>query len=84
MGFVYKDFSENISPEFQEAVERSAEDVQNLSVFMQEIGFDGVITEEESAEFNSRIEQACDEAIATIQAKKGRDEQWPGGAVCGR
>ena len=70
MGFVYKDFSENISPEFQEAVERSAEDVQNLSVFMQEIGFDGVITEEESSEFNSRIEQACDEAIATIQAKK--------------
>ena len=70
MGFVYKDFSENISPEFQEAVEKSAEDVQNLSVFMQEIGFDGVITEEESAEFNSRIEQACDEAIATIQAKK--------------
>lgn len=70
MGFVYKDFSENISPEFQEAVEKSAEDVQNLSVFMQEIGFDGVITEEESAEFNSRIEQACDEAIATIQEKK--------------
>lgn len=70
MGFVYKDFSENISPEFQEAVEKSAEDVQNLSVFMQEIGFDGVITEEESAEFNSRIEQACDDAIATIQAKK--------------
>lgn len=70
MGFVYKDFSENISPEFQEAVEKSAEDVQNLSIFMQEIGFDGVITEEESAEFNSRIEQACDEAIATIQAKK--------------
>lgn len=70
MGYVHKDFSENISPEFQDAVKKSAEDVHNLSVFMHEIGFDGVITEEESSEFNSRVEAACNEAIKIIQEKK--------------
>ena len=70
MGFVHKEFSENIRPEFQEAAQKSAEDIQQLGVFMKEIGFDGVITEEESDAFNTRIENTCNEAINIINSKK--------------
>lgn len=61
---------ENISPEFQEAVEESAKKVQDFNVYLREIGFDNVISQAESAEFNRRVNETCDEAIKTIQGKK--------------
>ena len=67
---VYEDFGENISPEFQEAVEESAKKVQDFNVYLREIGFDNVISQAESAEFNRRVNETCDEAIKTIQGKK--------------
>lgn len=70
LGFVHKEFSDKISPEFQRAVQDSTEKVQEFNVFLQEIGFDNVITQEESDEFNSRVEAMCNEAINTIQSKK--------------
>ncbi len=39
---------------------------------LREIGFDDVITEEESQEFETRVSRMCDEVIQTIQSK--RDE----------
>ena len=75
MGFVQKEFSEDISPEFQKAVENSTEKLNELSVFLREIGFDDVITEEESDEFNQRISDMCDEAINTIQSKKDESQK---------
>ncbi len=70
MGYVHKEFSEDISPEFQEAVEASTKKVQDFNVFLREIGFDDVISQEESDEFNDRVNQMCDEAIRTIESKK--------------
>lgn len=70
LGYVYEDFVENISPEFQEAVEESAKKVQDFNVYLREIGFDNVISQAESAEFNRRVNETCDEAIKTIQGKK--------------
>lgn len=70
LGYVYEDFGENISPEFQEAVEESAKKVQDFNVYLREIGFDNVISQAESAEFNRRVNETCDEAIKTIQGKK--------------
>ncbi len=72
LGYVYEDFGENISPEFQEAVEESAKKVQDFNVYLREIGFDNVISQAESAEFNRRVNETCDEAIKTIQGKKKR------------
>lgn len=69
MGLVYKDFGENISPEFQKAVEDATKKVHDFGVFVNEIGFDGVITEEESSEFVSRVEGMCEEAISTVSSK---------------
>ena len=70
MGYVHKDFSENISPEFQQAVIDSTKELQDFEIFLREIGFDDVFSEEESEEFNSRVEGICDRAIETINAKK--------------
>ncbi len=70
LGYVHKEFSEDLSPEFQEAVEESTKKVQDFNVFLQEIGFDDVITQEETDEFVHRVNDTCDEVIATIESRK--------------
>lgn len=75
LGFVHKEFSEDISEEFQKAVVKSTEDLQKFSVFLKEIGFDDVITAEESNEFNQRISEMCNQAISTVQSKKEESQQ---------
>ena len=75
LGLVYKDFGENISPEFQKEVKKSTEEVQNFSVYLNEIGFDKVISKEESQEFNRKVETMCDEGIKTIQNKQNKSQK---------
>lgn len=74
MGYVHKEFSEEISPEFQKAVEESTKKVQDFNIFLREIGFDNVISEEESNEFNQRVNDTCEEAIQAIQGKKEKSQ----------
>ena len=75
LGLVYKDFGENISPKFQKEVKKSTEEVQNFSVYLNEIGFDKVISKEESQEFNRKVETMCDESIKTIQNKQNESQK---------
>ncbi len=70
LGYVHKEFSDDLSPEFQEAVEESTKKVQDFSVFLREIGFDDVITQDETDEFVKRVNDTCDEVIATIEGRK--------------
>lgn len=70
MGYVHKDFSENISPEFQKAVEDADQDIQNFNISLQETSFDGVLTQEESDGLRQRVNDMVSGAIATIQGKK--------------
>lgn len=70
LGLVHKEFSDNLSPEFQKAVENSTEKLQEFSVFLREMGFDDVIDQQESDEFTQRVNEMCDEAISTVQSKK--------------
>ena len=70
LGYVHKEFSEDLSPEFQEAVEESTKKVQDFNVFLREIGFDDVITQEETDEFVQRVNDTCSEVITTIQNRK--------------
>lgn len=69
-GYVHKEFSDDLSPEFQEAVEESTKKVQDFSVFLREIGFDDVITQDETDEFVQRVDDTCSEVIATIESRK--------------
>lgn len=70
LGFVHKEFSDDLSPEFREAVEESTRKVQDFSVFLREIGFDDVITQDETDEFVRRVNDTCDEVISTIEGRK--------------
>lgn len=70
LGLVYKDFGENISPEFQRAVEEATNKVNDFSFFLNQINFDGVLDESEIEEFNYRVETMCNSAIETINSKK--------------
>lgn len=70
LGLVYKDFGENISPQFQQAVEESTNKVNDFSIFLREIGLDNVLDESEIEEFDYRVESMCNSAIETINSKK--------------
>lgn len=70
LGLVHKEFSDDLSPEFQKAVENSTEKLQEFSVFLRELGFDDVIDQQESDEFTQRVNEMCNEAISTVQSKK--------------
>ncbi len=75
LGWVHKEFSEDISPEFQEAVEKSTEEVQNFGIYLKTLNFDDAFTAEESAELSSKVESACNSAIQTVQSKKAESQQ---------
>lgn len=70
LGYVHKDFAENISKEFQKAVKDSTKTLQDFDVFMRQINFDNVLDEGESQEFNSKVNELCQSAVDTINSKK--------------
>ncbi len=70
MGLIYRDFNENISPEFQEQVKKSAKELNDFSLFLGEINIDKAITEDESVAFNNKVGSMCDRAIETIRSKQ--------------
>ncbi|NCB99958.1 MAG: phage tail tape measure protein [Clostridia bacterium] len=75
MGLVHKDFAENISPEFQKAVEDSTTELYDFQFFLNSINFDGVLDSAESEEFNYRVDTLCNRAIETINSKKEETTQ---------
>lgn len=70
MGYVHKEFSDTISPEFQQAVKDGTKELQDFDVYLHEIGFDDVLTEEESQEFNTKVDGFCQGAIDAINGRK--------------
>ncbi|WP_075810617.1 phage tail tape measure protein [Clostridium perfringens] len=70
MGLVYKDFSKNISKEFQEKVIESTAKVNEFSMKLSEINVDGVITQEEAEELKGRVTEMANSAINAIKAKQ--------------
>ncbi|MDU5659606.1 MAG: phage tail tape measure protein [Clostridium perfringens] len=70
MGLVYKDFSQNISKEFQEKVIESTAKVNDFNMKLTEINIDGVITKEESEALEGRVTEMADSAINAIKAKQ--------------
>lgn len=69
MGLVYKDFNENISQEFQSSVEEMTLDIQDFNMSLNEINFDGVITDEEANVLSERVSGALDSCIQAIDSK---------------
>lgn len=70
MGLVYKDFSKNISKEFQDRVIEITGKVHEFNMKLTEVNVDGVITKEDSEALESRVNDMCDSAINAIKAKQ--------------
>ena len=51
-------------------MEESTKKVQEFSVYLHEIGFDGIMTQEETDGFTKRVNGICDEVISTIENRK--------------
>ena len=69
MGLVFEDFNENISKEFQDSVKEMTLDIQDFRMDLNEIKFDGVLSEEEANELKERVSKALDNCIKTIDEK---------------
>lgn len=70
MGLVYKDFNENISEEFKAKVGESTEALNDFSLFLGQINFDNVLSDEELKQFDGKVNTMVDNTIATIKARQ--------------
>lgn len=70
LGLVYKDFSGNISEDFKASVKTMTDDIHNFNIKLSEMNLDGVLSEEETAQFNDKITTMCDKAISTLNGKQ--------------
>lgn len=70
LGLVYKDFNENISEEFVTRVEDSTKAINDFNLFLGEINFDKALSEDEIANFDTKVKQMVDNTISTIKAKQ--------------
>ncbi|MDH2337070.1 phage tail tape measure protein [Clostridium perfringens] len=70
MGLVYKDFSQNISKEFQDKVVENTAKINEFDMKLSEINLDNVLTKEETEELNKRVDEMADSAINTIKTKQ--------------
>lgn len=70
LGLKYEEFSEEISPEFREAVENMRSDLADFNIDMATFKADGVFSNDEMLNIADRFDGAITEAIETIQGRK--------------
>lgn len=73
-GIKFKEFGEGISEEFQVAVEMAHNKSNEFQVEIQKMNGDGVISEEDHANFVTSVTELCDGAINTVRTK-GEENQ---------
>lgn len=69
-GLVYKEFGENIGDNFKGKVEDATKSIHDFGMKLNEISIDNVLSEEETTDFNTRVENCVDGALKTIDSKK--------------
>ena len=69
-GVIYKEFNKNISKDFRSAVEDMRSDIADFNFELASVNLDGVFTEEEADKLNTRVSDAVDSAIETINSKQ--------------
>lgn len=69
-GLVYKDFNENISQEFRTAVEENTKSLNEFALFLGEINLDNVLTEDEIALFDAKVNNLVQSSVDTINSRK--------------
>lgn len=69
MGLIYEDFNENISQEFQDTVKEMTLDIQDFGMTLNDINFDGVISDEEVNTLSTRVSKALENCTIAIDEK---------------
>lgn len=69
-GYIYKDWSENVSEATQEALDTVAEKSREIQLAIDSVNFDGVITEEDVIRVKSKTEDWCKSIIEVINGNK--------------
>ena len=65
-GLVHKEFSKNISKDFKKAVNSTRDDIANFNLELAKMTFDNTLTEEECNNLTSRVDNAVQGAINSI------------------
>lgn len=74
-GLIYKQFSENVSPEFRDAVEGMREDIAEFNLAISETSLDGAFTQEELDSLRTQVQGAVDGAISAINEKQAETNE---------
>lgn len=75
LGLAYEDLSDNISENFREALESATEDVNLFEIKLKEISLDDVLSDEETTEFTTRVDNTINSALQAIDSKKAEAQQ---------
>ena len=74
-GVVYKEFNKNISKDFRSAVEEMRGEIADFNFELASVNLDGVFTQEEADKLNTRVSDAVNSAIETINSKQSEMQQ---------
>ena len=75
LGLAYEDLSENISENFRSALESATDDVNKFEIRLKEISLDDVLSDEETTEFTTRVDNTINSALQAIDSKKAEAQQ---------
>ena len=70
LGYTYGEWSSNISPEVQQALDAIAEKSRNLQLTIDTVNFDGIISKEDITVVKSKTDEWCNDIIETINGNK--------------
>lgn len=70
LGYTYGEWSSNISPEVQSALDNIAEKSRNLQLAIDSVNFDGVITKEDINIVKTKTDEWCNSIIEVIDNNK--------------
>lgn len=75
MGLVYKDFNQNVSPEFQKEVETSASNIRDLALEIDKVNIDGIVTDVEKENLIKRVDTMCKEAVEKVKSYSSEGQE---------
>lgn len=69
-GLVYKNIGETLGDDFKKKVEDSTKAIGEFSMFLSNINFDNTITDDETSQFNQKVNTLVDQAIKAIKSRQ--------------
>lgn len=74
-GIVAKELSSTMSETFKDAINTATKNTNDFNIALSEINLDGVVSEDESNSFVSRVNAMCESAINVINSKSSEQQE---------